>query len=239
MMVNRQTFRTVRLFDAVMYSETDRKNVNKISIQIADDHKLIRETWSYILELDERLEVVAQSSDGGEAIRHAVEVKPDIILMDINMVPVSGLDATREILQLLPGVKIIGVSMHSQPAYAKQMMKIGAMGYVTKNSSREEMIEAILSVYAGKKYICEEIKNIISQQVLNEESSPGVSVLSEREIQIIRLIKEGMSSKEISTILEISVKTVEAHRHNILKKLNLKNTAALINFINNSSLTSL
>jgi two-component system invasion response regulator UvrY len=118
-------------------------------------------------------------------------------------------------------------------------MKIGAMGYVTKNSSREEMIEAILSVYDGKKYICEEIKNIISQQVLNEESSPGVSVLSEREIQIIRLIKEGMSSKEISTILEISVKTVEAHRHNILKKLNLKNTAALINFINNSSLTSL
>jgi DNA-binding NarL/FixJ family response regulator len=211
--------------------------VKKIRIQIADDHKLIRETWSYVLGLDERLEVVAQSSDGGEAIQHAVASKPDVILMDINMTPVSGLDATRDILQQLPEVKIIGVSMHSQPAYAKQMMKIGAKGYVTKNSPREEMIEAILSVYNGQKFICEEIKNIISQQILGEEEeTPGISSLSERELQIIRHIKEGSSSKEIASILDISIKTVEAHRHNILKKLNLKNTAALINFINNSTL---
>ncbi|MCM5527850.1 response regulator transcription factor [Parasegetibacter sp. NRK P23] len=211
--------------------------MNKIQIQIADDHKLIRETWSYVLGLDDRLEVVAQSREGGEAIKDAVRVKPDVILMDINMAPVSGLDATRDILQQLPDVKIIGVSMHSQPAYAKQMMKIGAKGYVTKNSSREEMIEAILAVYNGQKFVCDEIKNIISQQILGEEDeAPGISSLSEREIQIIKHIKEGMSSKEIAVILDISIKTVEAHRHNILKKLNLKNTAALINFINNATL---
>lgn len=166
--------------------------MKKISIHIADDHKLIRETWSYVLELDDRLEVVAQSSEGKEAIEDALRVKPDVILMDINMAPVSGLDATRQILQQLPDVKIIGVSMHSQPSYAKQMLKIGAKGYVTKNSSREEMIEAILAVYNGQKFICEEIKNIISQQILNEEEeAPGISSLSEREIQIIKLIKEG------------------------------------------------
>jgi DNA-binding NarL/FixJ family response regulator len=126
--------------------------------------------------------------------------------------------------------------MHSQPAYAKKMLQIGAKGYVTKNSSKEEMIKAILEVNEGSRYICEEIKNNISEMVLDEgREMPNVNTLTEREIQIINFIKEGQSSKEIATTLNISLKTVEVHRHNVLKKLKLKNSASLVNFINQST----
>jgi DNA-binding NarL/FixJ family response regulator len=208
--------------------------MNKISILIADDHKLIRETWAYILDNDPRFKIIAACGSAEEAVELARTKNPDIILMDINMAPVSGIEATQQIRKTQPAARIIGVSMHSQPAYAKKMLQLGARGYVTKNSSKEEMISAILEVFDGKKYICEEIRNIISDQLLEEKenTSPNINTLTEREIQIINLIKEGHSSKEIATDLNISLKTVEVHRHNILKKLKLKNSASLVNFIN-------
>lgn len=208
--------------------------MEKISILIADDHKLIRETWSFILNNDPRFQVVAECGDSEQAVEMARVKKPQVVLMDINMTPISGFEATEKIRRVSPGSKVIGVSMHSQPAYAKKMLQIGARGYVTKNSSKEEMIAAILEVQAGNKYICDEIKNNISELVLEENKDvPNVNALTEREIQIINLIKEGQSSKEIANVLKISLKTVEVHRHNILKKLKLKNSASLVNFINN------
>jgi DNA-binding NarL/FixJ family response regulator len=156
--------------------------------------------------------------------------------MDINILPISGFEATERIKKVSPNTKVIGVSMHSQPAYAKKMLQIGAKGYVTKNSSKEEMIKAILEVNDGSRYVCEEIKNNISELVLEENKDvPNVNALTEREIQIINLIKEGQSSKEIASTLNISLKTVEVHRHNVLKKLKLKNSASLVNFINQST----
>jgi DNA-binding NarL/FixJ family response regulator len=193
---------------------------------------LIRDTWSFILNTDNRFKVVAECSNGEEAIEQAKQKRPQIVLMDINMTPVSGLEATRQIRKVSPGSKIIGVSMHSQPAYAKKMLQIGAKGYVTKNSSRDEMFKAIMEVYGGNRYICDEVKNIISEQIMDDGPSQGINALSERELQIVKLIKEGFSSKEISSQLNISLKTVEVHRHNILKKLSLKNSAALVNYIN-------
>lgn len=210
--------------------------MQKVSILIADDHKLIRETWSYILNNDSRFEVVAECGDSEEAVEVARTKRPQIILMDINMTPISGFEATERIRKVSPASKIIGVSMHSQPAYAKKMLQMGAKGYVTKNSSKEEMIKAILEVNSGNKYICEEIKNNISELILEENKDlPNVNALTEREIQIINFIKEGHSSKEIAAQLSISLKTVEVHRHNILKKLKLKNSASLVNFINNTT----
>ena len=210
--------------------------MQKVSILIADDHKLIRETWSYILNNDSRFEVVAECGDSEQAVEVARIKRPQIVLMDINMTPISGFEATERIRKVSPASKIIGVSMHSQPAYAKKMLQMGAKGYVTKNSSKEEMIKAILEVNNGNKYICDEIKNNISELVLEENKDlPNVNALTEREIQIINLIKEGFSSKEIAAQLSISLKTVEVHRHNILKKLKLKNSASLVNFINNTA----
>jgi DNA-binding NarL/FixJ family response regulator len=210
--------------------------MEKISVLIADDHKLIRETWSYILNNDSRFEVIAECGDSEQAVEMSKVKRPQIVLMDINMMPISGFEATERIRKVSPLSKVIGVSMHSQPAYAKKMLQIGAKGYVTKNSSKEEMIKAILEVHSGNKYVCDEIKNNISDQVLEENSdAPNVNALTEREIQIINLIKEGQSSKEIAAVLAISLKTVEVHRHNILKKLKLKNSASLVNFMNNSA----
>ena len=209
---------------------------DKITILIVDDHKLIRDTWSFILNSDPRFQVIAETDSGKDAIDLAENNHPNIVLMDINMSPMNGFDATKEIRKVSPESKIIGVSMHSQPAYAKKMLQVGAMGYITKNSSKEEMIGAISEVAQGNKYICHEVKAILSEQILEDNEKPDINLLSQREIEIIDLIKQGQSSKEIAQQLNITLKTVEVHRHNILKKLNLKNTAALVNFINNAGM---
>ena len=208
--------------------------MDKITILLVDDHKLIRESWSFILNSDPRFEVIGETNNADEAVDIATEKKPAIVLMDINMAPVNGFDATKQLRKFVPSAKIIGISMHSMPAYARKMLQMGALGYVTKNSSKDELIEAILEVNAGKKYICDEVKNILAQQELVDEGTVAsdMNALSRRELDIVKLIKEGLSSREIASRLDITIKTVEVHRYNILKKLNLKNTAALVNFIN-------
>lgn len=207
--------------------------MDKITILLVDDHKLIRDSWSFILNSDPRFQVIGETSAGEEAVEIAKAKRPRIVLMDVNMSPMNGFDATRQIRKFSPGSKVIGISMHTMPAYARRMLQMGAMGYVTKNSSKDEMINAIVEVNNGKKYVCEEVKNILAQQELEDESgTPDMNVLSRREIEIVQLIKEGLLSKEIAQRLDISLKTVEVHRYNILKKLSLKNTAALVNFIN-------
>jgi DNA-binding NarL/FixJ family response regulator len=210
--------------------------MKKISIMIVDDHTLIRETWSFLLGKNENFDVVAECGDGERAIELARDKRPDVVLLDINMAPMSGFDVLKQIRKYSPGSKIIGVSMHSQPAYAKKMLRLGAKGYVTKNSPRQEMLEAIAEVSNNRIYICQEVKNILSDQLLNgDQVNPDINNLSDREMQIVRALKEGMSSKEIASELNISLKTVEVHRHNILKKLKLKNTVSLINFINSQA----
>jgi DNA-binding NarL/FixJ family response regulator len=210
--------------------------MEKISILIADDHKLIRETWSFILNNDPRFQVIAQCCNGEEAVLLSQQLRPKVVLIDINMSPMNGIEATEQIRKFSPASKIIGVSMHSQPAYVKKLLKLGAHGYVTKNSPQQEMFEAIMEVCKGNRYICTEVKTILSEQAFDEDNINGANSLSGRELEIIKQIKNGLSSKEISSELCISLKTVEVHRHNILKKLNLKNTAALVNHINESGL---
>jgi len=191
--------------------------MKKVSIMIVDDHTLIRETWSFLLGKNENFDVVAECGDGERAIELARDKRPDVVLLDINMAPMSGFDVLKMIRKYSPGSKIIGVSMHSQPAYAKKMLRLGAKGYVTKNSPRQEMLEAISEVSNNQVYICQEVKNILSEQMLNgDQVNPDINNLSDREMQIVRALKEGLSSKEIASDLNISLKTVEVHRHNIL-----------------------
>lgn len=211
--------------------------MGKITVLIVDDHTLIRETWSFLLGRNENFEVIAEVGDGQRAIDIARDKRPNIVLLDINMTPLNGFDVLKMVRKQSPGSKVIAVSMHSQPAYAKKMLRMGAKGYVTKNSPRQEMLDAIMEVQKGNTYICQEVKNILSDQMLNEEdNAAGLNQLSEREIEVINQIRDGLSSKEIADKLAISIKTVEVHRHNILKKLKVKNTASLINYINSSGL---
>jgi DNA-binding NarL/FixJ family response regulator len=131
----------------------------QIRVIIVDDHQMVRETWKMILQKDERIVIIAECCSGQEAIDAAAHLQPDIMLMDINMSPVNGFEATRKILKAHPNIKIIGVSIQNQPGYARNMLQLGAKGYVTKNSSKEEMIEAIINVQNGKIFICQEMRD--------------------------------------------------------------------------------
>jgi DNA-binding NarL/FixJ family response regulator len=206
-----------------------------ISIIIADDHKLIRETWSLLLNRDTRFRVIGSCSNSEEAVKMCGKKHPDIVLMDINMLPFSGIEATRQIREVSPASRIIGVTMHSQPAYAKKMLQVGASGYVTKNSSREEMVNAILEVSKGNQFVCEEISALITETTKDDSTISAMSSLTERELEVVGLLRKGGTSKDISNELNISIKTVEVHRHNILKKLNLKNAITLIHLLNSNS----
>lgn len=212
--------------------------MNKITVVIVEDHQLVREMWVQLFSERKDVDIVGKTGDFDEAIEMIKNKRPNIVLLDINLPVSSGMDAVPLIRKYAPGSKIIAVSMHNQPAYAKKMLQMGAKGYVTKNSSHQEMLVAMDEVMAGKTFICSEIKNIISEQAFQQTpAGPNLKELSLREIEIIRLIKDGLSSKEIAAQLNISVRTAEVHRHNILKKLGLKNTASLITFINKTDLS--
>ena len=131
--------------------------MGKITVLIVDDHTLIRETWSFLLGRNENFEVIAEVGDGQKAIDIARDKRPNIVLLDINMTPLNGFDVLKMIRKQSPGSKVIAVSMHSQPAYAKKMLRMGAKGYITKNSPRQEMLDAIMDVYNGNTYICQEV----------------------------------------------------------------------------------
>jgi DNA-binding NarL/FixJ family response regulator len=207
-----------------------------IRILIADDHKLFCETLAQLLNSRPAFSVIACCQNSEEAIEIIQSEKPDVIFMDINIQPFSGIVATEKIASTSFS-KIIGLSMHSHPAYAKKMLRAGASGYVTKNSSMEEIFTAVTEVVKGKRYICDETKNMISESLLNDcDDRPNIGLLTERELEVINYVKAGLSSKEIALSLCISLKTVEVHRHNILKKLKLRNSASLVTFIHTNGI---
>ena len=207
--------------------------MEKINILLADDHRLILESWKYLFDNDDRFNVVGVAESGTKAVEMASSLRPKIALLDINMPDMTGFDATKLIRKCAPGTRIIGVSMHTMPAYAKKMIRYGASGYVTKNSSRQELIQAILEVSEGNIYICNEVKSIIvNMELAAVPSGPDINSLSKRELEVISFITKGLSSKQISSEMSIALKTVEVHRYNILRKLSLPNTASLVSYAN-------
>ncbi len=205
----------------------------KIKIVIADDHVLIAETWATLINLDPAYEVVKVYDNTQSLLDEVADLQPQIVILDINILPISGLDAVKMIREKSPNSRTIGVSMHNQPSFAKRMISNGAMGYVTKNSTKDEMYKAINEVMEGKTYICAEIKNRITQNILMEDDeSARLNSLTDREIDIIKLLKEGCTTEEIAEKLFLSPRTVDTHRAKILKKLQLKNSLSLIKLIN-------
>jgi DNA-binding NarL/FixJ family response regulator len=204
--------------------------MKKTTILIVDDHLLIRQTWSFILNSRFDYQVIGDCCNAQEAIKLAGSLFPDIILLDINLKEMNGMDAVPLLLKASPASKILGLSMYDHPAYAGRMIRDGAMGYLTKCSSVSEMFKALKEISCGRKYLCHKIKDIIAGQVMNSEEERTVIPLSKRQLEIIEYIKQGLSSKEIAAKLCLAVKTVDVHRYNILKKLGLSNRAALVNF---------
>ncbi len=210
---------------------------DSIRVMIVDDHKLLRETWVRLLSSEQGITIVGEAGDVETAIAKVTELRPDVLILDINLQGSSGIDAVPKLRKISPGTRIIAATSHNELAYVKKMMQLGAAGYVTKNSSGTEMLEAIEAVMQGKKYLCTEVKDLLASQVIHgDPDMPGVQHLSIREKEIISMIRDGDSSNEIGVALNISARTVEVHRRNILKKLDLRNTASLINYINKTDL---
>jgi DNA-binding NarL/FixJ family response regulator len=203
-----------------------------IRIIIADDHQLFREGLANLLSNSKDIEILAQAENGKEVINKAKELKPDVVIMDIGMPVMDGVEATQELLNELPNMKIVALSMHSDKQYIKGMFEAGAAGYLFKNCAYDELIKAIHTVYSGKKYLGEKITEIMIQDYLGkEENLPATdSELTERESEILKLIAEGVSISDISDQLFVSVKTIGTHKQHILEKLNLKTTTDLVKY---------
>jgi two-component system invasion response regulator UvrY len=211
--------------------------IKKISIMLVDDHTLIRESWRALLNTVENMQIVAECGDGRLAGELAKNARPDIVLLDLNMKPMNGFEVLKIIRQLSPLSKVIGLSMRSEPVFAKKLLRSGAKGYLTKNSPRHEMIDAINEVNTGNTYICQEVQTLLSRQTSEgDNKTPDINCLSASELQVLSLLSSGDTSKEIAMKSGISVKTVEVHRHNILKKMKLKSTTALISYVQSHAL---
>ncbi len=205
--------------------------MNEIKIVIIEDHKLIREMWSSFLEKDINFSVIGESGNFEEGLDLIKTLRPDFVLLDINLNTANGIEMIPLIRKFVPGTNIVIVSMHTQYAIVKRVLSLGARGYITKNSSGYEIAKAIYEIQNGKIYLCEEISEA-NKGILSENKPSGIDLLSLREVEVIKLIRFGLLSKEIADKLFISVRTVETHRANILKKLNLNNTVSLMAFLN-------
>jgi len=203
-----------------------------IRILITDDHQLFREGIANLLAASPQIEIVGQAEDGQEAIEKARKLKPDIVMMDLSLPVINGVDATRILHNELPETKILVLSMHADKNYIKEALEAGAFGYLFKDCTYDQLIEAINTVYHGKNYLSDKITEVLIQDYLNkEEADPDNDQgLSERESEILKRIAEGKPTREIADLLFISVKTVGTHKQHILEKLNLKSTAGLIKY---------
>lgn len=212
-----------------------------IKILIADDHQLFREGLINLLSDTPEIEVVAHAENGKVAVEEAIIYKPDIVIMDIGMPVLSGIEATELLKSKMPDIKVIALSMHSDKHYIKGMLEAGATGYLFKNCTHSQLIEAIETVYAGKKYLSDEITEVLIDDYLNKGDSidDDTEDLTEREMDVLILLAEGSTTRDISEQLFVSVKTVGTHKQNILKKLKLKSTVDIVKYALKKGIISL
>ena len=204
---------------------------NKMSIVLADDHTILREGLRALLTADSNFEVVGEARDGREAVRCVERLGPDLLLMDLSMPRMSGMDAIREIKKRYPDTKIIALTVHKTEEYLLTTLQAGADGFVLKDATHDELIMAIKNVMGGKSYLSPGVSEKVIEGYLDgKKSNRSLSSwesLSQREREVLKLIAEGYKNKEIAEDLCISLKTVEKHRANLMKKLDLHNAAAL------------
>lgn len=213
-----------------------------IKILLVDDHKIMREGLKSLLAQEPEFTVLAEAESGLQAIALAKQHNPDVIIMDVAMPDLNGIEATRALRGEDISAKIIALSMHSDRRFVTEMLKAGASGYLLKQSAFEEMVNAIKAVMADKTFLSSSIVDIVVQdyvQQLAESDSPAYSRLTNRERQVLQLMAEGKTTKEVGYVLHVSVKTVETHRYKIMNKLGIPNLAGLVKFAIREGLTSL
>jgi DNA-binding NarL/FixJ family response regulator len=213
-----------------------------VRILIADDHKIFRDGLRSLIENQPGLAVIGEAENGRSALHLARVHRPDVVIMDISMPDLNGVDATRQMIAALPGVKVIALSIHSDSRYVIGMLRAGASGFLLKDCAFEELVHAIATVRANHIYLCAGVTGIIVEDYLRRSPSNGSrvgAVLTAREREVLQLLAEGWSTKEISSHLHVSVKTVETHRRQIMAKLQIHTIAGLTKYAIREGLTCL
>jgi len=219
----------------------ERGKLMSIKVMIVDDHQIVREGLRAMLEKEHDIKVVGEAVDGRMTERLARELSPDVIIMDVAMPDLNGIEATRQIVAELPGIKIIALSMHDDRRFVLNMFKAGAAGYMLKDCAFKDLAKAIRVVMSHKTYLSHEIADIVVKDYLASSSPTESSVfqlLSPREREVLQLLAEGKTSSLIADNLHISVKTVESHRQQIMTKLKIKSVAELTKYAIREGLTS-
>jgi DNA-binding NarL/FixJ family response regulator len=209
-----------------------------MKIVLVDDHKIVREGLRAILEREKDMTFVGEAADGREALAVVRQFHPDVVIMDVTMPGLNGIDTTMQMTAEFPGVRVIGLSMNSDRHYVLGMLSAGALGYILKNAASDELITAIRSVAAGKTYLSPEIAGLVVQ-ALERGKPTATPSLSLREREVLQLVAEGYSSKEIAAKLGLAVSTVESHRRQLTSKLKLDNVADLTKYAVREGLTTL
>lgn len=210
--------------------------MKKIRLLLADDHTVLRAGLRMLLNAQPDMEVVGEAVDGAEAVERALELKPDVVLMDITMGSMSGLAATREIKDRIPQTRVLVLTMHDDEEYLRQMLEAGASGYVLKRAADTELIVAIRAVQRGEVFLYPSFTRVLLGDLLrkrgvdSDSQQDSYELLSQRERQVLRLVALGYTSQQIADQLFLSVKTIETYRGRLMGKLNLKGRAALVRY---------
>ncbi len=205
----------------------------RVRIILADDHTIMREGLCALLAKQQDFQIVAEAADGRTAVMLTQELSPDVVVMDINMPALNGIEATRQIITGNPGIKVIALSMYSEKPFVIEMLKAGASGYMLKDSAFEELVHAIYTVMQGQFYLSSGIATFVVKDYLHKSSGvdfSAFSMLTGREREVLQLIAEGKNTKEIASVLNVSTKTIETHRSQVMEKLNIHSIAELTKY---------
>ncbi len=206
--------------------------MNKIRILVADDHGIVRQGLRFVLEREPDFQVVGEATDGREAVRLAEALNPKVIIMDIGMPQLNGIEATSQIVRRDADAKVIILSMHSDEVYLLRALSAGVRGYLLKGSADQDLVRAVRAVAEGKCFFSPAISQMLAEeytrQLQRTDSEDSYELLTEREREILQLLAEGKSNKEVATVLDVSPYTVETHRTHLMQKLNLHNTAEIV-----------
>ncbi|MHB9024489.1 MAG: response regulator [Armatimonadota bacterium] len=213
-----------------------------IRVLLADDHQMVREGLRTLLEQQNGIQVVGEATDGWTAVQQAKELNPDIVVMDVSMPGLNGIEATRQIATEAPDSRVVALSVHSDKRFVVEMLKMGAKGYLLKTSAFDELVQAITAVARGQVYLSPHITGYIVDGYLEQSTGEGIAAftqLTAREREVIQLLAEGITTREIASLLFISQKTVDVHRQNIMEKLDLHSIADLVRYAIKEGIVSL
>ena len=206
-----------------------RTAMKRTRILLVDDHAVVRQGFKMILDAQSDMEIVGEAANGREAVELAAQLRPDIVVMDVAMPELNGIEATRRVIAADPHIRVIALSMHKDSVYVREILRAGARGYLLKDSGADDLVKAIRAVAGGESYLSPAVSNAVLDDYRKHVTNP-IDLLTSREREVLQMLAEGKTNKEIAVVLNLSVYTVDAHRGRIMEKLNLHSINELVRF---------